>query len=83
MISSMFSVKWTQSHVSSGNSPSERQISRAVSCDFDDLCCKQTLEVRISFLSHILYLYKLRIAISSSRQLIYFPSLSPFENRIV
>ena len=33
---------------------------------FDDLCCKQTLKVITSILCHLLYLYKLRVAISIS-----------------
>ena len=33
---------------------------------FDDLCCKQTPKVRSSVLCHILYLYELWVAISSS-----------------
>ena len=34
---------------------------------FDDLCCKQTPKVQLSVLCHILYLYELRVAISSLR----------------
>ena len=32
---------------------------------FDDLCCKQTPNVRTSVLSHILYMYELRVTTSS------------------
>ena len=31
---------------------------------FDDPCCKQTPKVRISVLTHILYMYELRVAFS-------------------
>ena len=41
------------------NSPSERQISRVLSRDCDNLCCKQTRKVRTLVLCHILYLYEL------------------------
>ena len=40
---------------------------------FHDLCCKETPKVQSSVLCHILYLYKLQVAISSSRYSQVYP----------